>query len=319
MQKGKTAEKIVEGMFKEAGFKIVKAGYENTFKGLADKENLLQGPAAKYIRHHPDFIVVDRFNKAYLIEVKFRTFGLIDQKDLFNYPETQVILLTKDSMHCQFLKEIHKNGKKFLPLNQMKPFSEIPERVIRKYILKTRRLLGDENIFGQLIEKISQKIVGKDFVQTHTSVGVKFSYIENYNKEGDSYEFSDNKETITGESGRISTSRDKSVWNSNDLNLLKSYYRSGKSIADIAANLGRRKDAVIFKLARLGLINMREAINLVKGRNIQRRPRTKRSQRHRTNVRKRNDRPRTTNKRPRMGKIRVSKITRKKSNRSRRR
>ena len=54
MQKGRISENTGEKMFKEAGFKVVRAGYENTFKGLADKENLLQGPAAKYIRHHPE-------------------------------------------------------------------------------------------------------------------------------------------------------------------------------------------------------------------------------------------------------------------------
>jgi len=106
--KGKKAEKIVEQMFRESRFKVIKAGYENTFKELADRFNLIQGPAAKYIRHHPDFIVVDKFNNAYLIEVKYRRFGIINQEDMFNYPETQVILLTKDSMHCQSLKEIHK-------------------------------------------------------------------------------------------------------------------------------------------------------------------------------------------------------------------
>ena len=80
MKKGKIAEKIVEEMFKQSGFKVRSAGYESTFTDLADRDNLLQGPAAKYIRHHPDFIVVDKHNNAYLIEVKYRKFGLIDQK-----------------------------------------------------------------------------------------------------------------------------------------------------------------------------------------------------------------------------------------------
>ena len=125
-KKGKLAEKIVEQMFKEAGFKVVRAGYETTFSKLADKYNLLKGEAAQYIRHHPDFIVVNPKNEAFLIEVKYRRFGVIDQKAMFNYPATQVILLTKDSMHCQSLKEIYKNGKKFLSLNSLKPFSDIP-------------------------------------------------------------------------------------------------------------------------------------------------------------------------------------------------
>jgi hypothetical protein len=275
MQKGKKAEKIIEGMFKEAGFKVFKSGYENTFKDLADRNNLIKGPAGKYIRHHPDFIVVDKQNYAYLIEVKFRRYGLINQEDLFNYPETQVILLTKDSMHCQYLKEIHKNGKKFLPLSSMKPFSQISSNILKKYVLKTRRLLGDETLFGQLIEGWSQKVVGKDFIQTYTGANVKFSYVEDYNSAGDVYENTGSKETISSNSGgdkeiKISTSRDKIKWDTNEDNLLKGYYRSKMSINDIAANLGRKNDAVIFRLAKLGLISIKKAIKLVKGKNINR-------------------------------------------------
>jgi hypothetical protein len=290
MQKGRISEKIVEKMFKEAGFKVVKAGYENTFKGLADRENLLQGPAAKYIRHHPDLIVVDKFNYAYLIEVKFRTFGVIDQKDLFNYPETQVILLTKDSMHCQYLKEIHKNGKKFVPFGNMKPFSQIPEDILRKYTLKLRRVLGDENIFGQVIEGISQKIVGKEFIQKRTPGDVKFSYIEDYNKKGDTYEYSDNTETITSKKFRISSSRDGMKWNDGEINLLKGYYRSKYSISDIATNLGREKDAVIFRLARIGLITTSEADRMLRGVSSSRRPKHHRENQHKRNYGKRNSR-----------------------------
>src|SRR3989338_10784472 len=264
--KGKKAEKIVEQMFRESRFKVIKAGYENTFKELADRFNLIQGPAAKYIRHHPDFIVVDKFNNAYLIEVKYRRFGIINQEDMFNYPETQVILLTKDSMHCQSLKEIHKNGKKFFPLGNLKPFSDIPTKIREKYIKKMRRYLGDENLIGQLIEKISEKVVGKVFNQPYTAGEIKFSYIEDFNKEGDSYEIVGNKEFISGKNGVITSSKDKERWTNDEINHLRGYYKSGMSIDDIAAKIGRKREAVIFRLARIGFINMHQAINLVRGR-----------------------------------------------------
>lgn len=290
MQKGKAAEKLAIQMFKEAGFKVKKSGYENTFKDLADKDNLIKGPAGEYIRHHPDLIVIDQYNNAYLIEVKYRKFGLIDQKDLFNYPETQVILFTRDSIHCQYLKEIHKNGKKFVPLNRMKPFSDISPEIVHKYVLKTRRLLGDETLFGQMVEGISQKIVGKDFKQTYTPGDVKFSYVEDYVSKGDSYEFTGNEEIISDKKGENISSKDKKQWNNHELNILKDYYKSGMSINDIAGNLGRRKDAVIFRLAKLGLINVRQAKSLVRNKHQNN---GRREDRHRTNKRKRSTRSRT--------------------------
>ena len=309
MQKGKTGEKIVEDMFKEAGFKVIKSGYENKYRDLADRNNLLRGPAAKYIRHHPDLIVVDKSNNAYLIEVKYRKFGLIHQKDLFNYPETQVILLTKDSIHCQHLKEIHKNGRKFVPLTSMKPFSEIPPEIIQKYILKTRRLLGDENLIGQLIEKMSQRIVGKPFEQPYTPGDVKFSYIENYNKEGDSYEVSDNKEIISGRGGRIVSSRHGKSWKNQEVSTLKSYYASRMSIDEIATNLGRKKDAVIFKLVNVGAIQMYQAKNLLGKSEVPRIHKPRRSRHILRTSRKIHSKRRQGNN---PGKIRIHKIIRRK-------
>jgi hypothetical protein len=327
MKKGKIAERIVEAMFKEAGFKVINSGYEKTFGKLADRNNLLKGPAAGHIRHHPDLIVVDKFNQAYFIEVKFRTFGTIYQKDLFNYPETQVILLTRDSMHCQDLKKIHKDGKKFVPLNQIKPFSEISKEIVQKYTLKTRRLLGSENFLGQIIEKVSQKIVGKTFEQRYTPGDVKFSYIENYNQKGDSYEIIGNKEIISNKKVKIISSRDSKHWTNQEIILLKDYYKSGTSINDISANLGRKKEAVIFKLAKVGIIKMRQAINLVKGIEIPNKNLHKRNTRHRKIVRRRSTRKRVKKKgnrntrvrrkrsRSNMGKIRISKITRRRKRR----
>ncbi|MFC1768978.1 GcrA family cell cycle regulator [Nanoarchaeota archaeon] len=264
MEKGKIAEKLAIQMFKEAGFKVKKSGYENTFKDLADKDNLIKGPAGEYIRHHPDLIIIDRYNNAYLIEVKYRKFGLIYQKDLFYYPETHVILFTRDSIHCQYLKEIHKNGKKFVPLYSMKPFSEISPEIVHKYLLKTRRLLGDDTFFGQMVEGISQKFVGKYFKQTYTPGDVKFSYVEDYTLEGNSYEFTGSEEIISNKKGGNISSRDKKQWGNNEINLLKYYYQSGMSIKDIAGNLGRKKDAVIFRLAKLRLVNIRQANDLVR-------------------------------------------------------
>lgn len=267
MKKGKIAEKIVEQMFKEAGFKVKRAGYENTFTDLAQQKEKIGGPAGQYIRHHPDLIVINPRNEAFLIEVKYRRFGVINQRDMFNYPETQIILLTKDSMHCQSMKEIYKNGKKFIALDWLKPFSEIPSAIRAKYIKKIKRKLGDENLIGQLIENISEKIVGKPFTQTYTPGEINFTYIEDFNKEGDSYEKIENKEIITDKSGNSGYSYKGKQWNNDEIKKLLELYQSGKSINEIASTLNRKRKAVLFKLVKEGKLNMRQAINLIKSKN----------------------------------------------------
>lgn len=284
MKKGKLAEKIVKQMFKDAGFKVVQSGYENTFSQLANQYNLLQGEAAQYIRHHPDFIVVNSHNEAFLIEVKYRRLGVIDQNAIFNYPATQVILLTKDSMHCQSLKEIHKNGKKFISLDYLRPFSDIPVEIRNKYIRKTRRLLGDENLIGQLIESISEKIVGKKFGQSHTPGDIRFTFIEDFNNEGDSYERTDEEEIITDKHGKERFSNHGKQWNHNEIKTLMGLYKSGKSIDEIASILRRRREAVIFRLVKERMLNMRQVVKLVRKKN------GNRKSRHRKNKHKRNKR-----------------------------
>ena len=289
-KKGKLAEKIVWQMFKEAGFKVIPSGYESTFSELANRYNLIQGPAAQYIRHHPDFIVINPRNEAFLIEVKYRKFGIINQQDMFNFPETHVIMLTKDSMHCQSLKEIHQHGKRFLPLDCLRPFSNIPLDIRDKFIRKTRRILGDENLIGQLIERIAEKIVRKRFVTPNTSGQIKFTYVENFNKEGDSYERVGNEEIVTNQSGSSRFSNHGKQWNNNDFYRLSEYYKSGMSIDNIAVNLGRKKDAIIFKLVKTELLNIHQAENLLLGnnryKNIHRKNKHKKKKHHRNRNRR---------------------------------
>jgi hypothetical protein len=161
MEKGKTAEKIIENMFKEAGFKVIKYGYEYTVPGLADGRNPIQGLASQYIRHQPDFIVVNKRNEAFFVEVKFRTEGILKNKDLFPYPNCYVLLLTRDMIMAQSTKYLYKRGVNFQNITKMPPFAKIPYDIIDKYVKKLRRTLGDETFIGQKVEGIVKKITGK--------------------------------------------------------------------------------------------------------------------------------------------------------------
>jgi len=163
MQKGKIAEKIVKDLFIEAGFKVIDYGYEHTVSELANKNNLIKGPAADFIRHQPDLVVVNEKNEAFFVEVKFRKQGKIKKAHMFNYPSAYVVFLTQDFILAQSLEKVYKEGYNFDLLNKMPPFSDIPVSLIYKYVKQVRRKLGNETLTGQLVEKLAEKLVKKKF------------------------------------------------------------------------------------------------------------------------------------------------------------
>jgi len=166
MEKGKLAENIVKKMFEEAGFKVYKYGYEHLLPELADKNNLLKGMAGQYIRHQPDFVIVNKRNEPAFIEVKFRS-DYILQKDVFNYPECYVILLTKYTVLAQKAEYIYEKGWDFCSLNKFHYFESINEKLLEEYSKLVRRKLGDETWLGQTFENFFEKVTRKKFVQPH--------------------------------------------------------------------------------------------------------------------------------------------------------
>lgn len=163
--KGKEAEKIMSDFFKEAGFQVIRYGYEYTVPALADKENPIIGRAAAYIRHQPDFIIVNKAREAFFVEVKFRAASQINQQDIFNYPNSYVILLTKEGMLAQSTKYIYRKRYDFARITKMPPFAEIPFSLIDKYNRRIRRQLGEENFLGQMVEGFVEKVTNKKLVK----------------------------------------------------------------------------------------------------------------------------------------------------------
>ena len=130
----------------------------------------IKGKASEYIRHMPDFVIVNKRNEAFFVEVKFRKKSLIEIKDIFNYPNCYVILLTKNGILAQSTKYIYKYGYGFSYIKHMPPFENIKKDLIDKYSKRIRRNLGDENIIGQLIEKTAENITGKKFPEPYIKV-----------------------------------------------------------------------------------------------------------------------------------------------------
>lgn len=165
MEIGRTAEKIVEDLFEEAGFEVIPYGYEYLLPKLANKNNLIKGMAADYIRHQPDFIVINKKNEAVFVEVKFRKTAQIKKEHLFDYPKTYLIFLTPRYIYSQNLSDLREKKEKLVYLNEVEPFKEIPPKLIWKYVKKVRRLLGQETLKGQILEEFIETHVGKRFQQ----------------------------------------------------------------------------------------------------------------------------------------------------------
>lgn len=171
-EKGRKAEKIVSNLFMEAGFKVVKYGYEHTLPKLADKKNPIVGAAAEYIRHQPDFIVINGGNEAFFIEVKHRSNRFMPTREVFPYPSCYIILLTKHSILAQSTKYLFDKEANFYPLTKMPPFQTIPQDTIRKYVKKLRRTLGEETWTGQLVENFVEKLTGKILQEPQDNVEI---------------------------------------------------------------------------------------------------------------------------------------------------
>lgn len=146
---GKKAEGIVEDFLKNVGFEVFRYGWEYTMPRLLKYK--ITGDASDYIRHMPDFVVLDKYGEAFFVEVKYRSEDEIKDKDLFNYPSCYVFILTKNGILGQNICSLY-NGKPFVEVNNLFPFRFIKKEVIDKYDKVVRRKLGDEGFFGQIIK-----------------------------------------------------------------------------------------------------------------------------------------------------------------------
>jgi len=149
-ERGNKAEDIVIDLFREAGFRVIRYGYEHTLPQLCNRGEIIQGASADYIRHMPDLVVINNNNQAFFVEVKYRTDETLKDKDLFNYPCCYVVLVSPNGILAQEVQKIKGTSmSNFIPLNQLSPFEYIPNELIVKFDEKVRRRLGNETWWGQ--------------------------------------------------------------------------------------------------------------------------------------------------------------------------
>ena len=137
---GRKAEKLVQDMMEELGFKVIPFGYEYLLRDLANKKNLLKGPAGKVIRSQPDFVIIDKDNYTYFIEVKYRKYGEISEKSIRDYPENYIILVSTTGLLIAKWKDRIKNKDKpcFKLLTEIGPFKHKDKTIIMKYVKKAK-------------------------------------------------------------------------------------------------------------------------------------------------------------------------------------
>ncbi len=106
--KGKLAEAIVRCMFEDLGFEVISYGYENTCPTIAKKYHTIKGDVKNLIRKAPDFIIVDKENNAYFIEVKYRKNGEYTKESDYPFEDCYIILLTGEYIGIEQYKNLPK-------------------------------------------------------------------------------------------------------------------------------------------------------------------------------------------------------------------
>lgn len=138
---GRKAERLVREMMEELGFVVVPFGYEYLLPQFANRYNLLKGKAGEMIRGQPDFLIVDKkTNYAHFVEVKYRSQGELDEKDVSEYPESWVVMVEPGFISIARADYIINSGKEdcFLHLDKIGPFVSKDKDIILKYVRKTK-------------------------------------------------------------------------------------------------------------------------------------------------------------------------------------
>ncbi|MFA5070819.1 MAG: hypothetical protein WC511_00420 [Candidatus Pacearchaeota archaeon] len=111
MIKGSISQTIVEELFKDLGFYVLRTGQENIANPLTQLEHFIKECEGNfklekseqreyleidYLKKMPDFCVISKEGKVFFIEVKYREKGMIGEEKLkvFDFfPETYMIIV----------------------------------------------------------------------------------------------------------------------------------------------------------------------------------------------------------------------------------
>ena len=136
--KGRIAESLIEEIFKEAGYKVYRFGYEAILQNISQTNiDIKESKTKDKIRSIPDFVVVSPGGSIQLIEVKYSADGKLRKENLKKYidfwDEARIILVTSKEPYFQmfYIKSIM-NGKSLIPLEKDR-FTTINSDIIKKF------------------------------------------------------------------------------------------------------------------------------------------------------------------------------------------
>ncbi|MCX6749119.1 MAG: hypothetical protein NTW17_00020 [Candidatus Pacearchaeota archaeon] len=142
------SEELIKEMMEELGFIVIHYGYEYIFPNLANRKKLLKGRAGELVRGQPDFLIIDKeTNKAYFIEVKFRKYGELDEKDISDFPETYIIMVSSEEIVIvdgEYRINHPDNEECFRFLTEIGPFRNKNKKIILKYVKKAREIFANQ-------------------------------------------------------------------------------------------------------------------------------------------------------------------------------
>src|SRR3990167_11268133 len=102
MIKGRIAETLIEELFLRLGYNVFRYGMENTVPGIMELLKDIRSDVASDIRRMPD-LVVQKDNKVYFVEVKFRAneqFRFSDLPKGYPYTNCYFIVVSKKHIKC---------------------------------------------------------------------------------------------------------------------------------------------------------------------------------------------------------------------------
>jgi len=149
-------------LFEEAGFKVFRYGFEYLLPELAGEKSL-QGTVVQFIKQQPDFVVLNKENEAFFIEVKFES-NCVLEKDAFTYPGCYIVLLTKEGVLAQSTKYVQHKGWKFDCLNGFHPFKKISSELLKKYSETANKELDDKLWTALEYREFVKKKTGKNSI-----------------------------------------------------------------------------------------------------------------------------------------------------------
>ncbi len=153
--KGRMAESLIEELLKKCGNKVYRFGYEAVLQNLTQLERVFdrESEMGHRISSIPDFIVINKQGKPFLVEVKFRTDLVVFNSNeirrlefIEKFWKAKIILLTTQQPYFRVSNSPYLNEKQewnWIPIKEDSNF-EISDDI-----------LGE---FNKLLEKYYKKI-----------------------------------------------------------------------------------------------------------------------------------------------------------------